>query len=458
MTDRMGDLDRLVDQAQQIVDKARKAGVDVAEAVVREGADLSARVRLGEVEMLEEASHHSAGLRVIRNQRVALTSTSDLTAEGIERFVRDAVELADLSQPDSFAGPADPSLIAQPPFADLDMFDPAVDRIGAGEAIEAALAAEQGARGYDPRITNMQSTTFARSAGASAMALSGGFRDAWRSSMVSLSAVAVADDVDGKKRRNSWYEARRHAAAFPDPAGIGREAARRTVGMLGARKIPTCEAPVVFPQETASSILGLLASCVLGSSVWRKSSYLAAREGTRVASDRITVIDDPSIARGFGSRAHDGEGLLSRRNVIVERGVLRSFLCDSYSARKLERPSTASAGRGASGGVGPSTSNFVLQPAHGVSEADIIADTPRGLYVTEMMGFGFNPVTGDFSRGASGHWIDNGTLSYPVSEVTISLNLDRLLQSIDAVASSYELRSSMLSPAFRVASMIIGGS
>jgi PmbA protein len=304
----------------------------------------------------------------------------------------------------------------------------------------------------------MQGTTYARGTGASAVVLSGGFQDAWRGSLVSLSAVAVANDSDGKMRRGYWHEARRHLSEMPAAEQVGLEAARRTLRMLGARKIPTCEAPIVFPQETARSILGLLASCVMGSAVWRKSSYLIGREGSRIASPLVTVVDDPLMPRGFGSRPHDGEGLGSRRNVVVDQGVLKTLLCDSYSARKLGRQTTASASRGSAAGVGPSTSNFVLQPIPGRSEQDIVRQTDRGLYVVEMMGFGFNPTTGDFSRGASGLWIEAGALTYPVTEVTISLNLDALLQRIDAVADGFDLRSSTLSPALRVESMTIAGT
>ena len=270
--------------------------------------------------------------------------------------------------------------------------------------------------------------------------------------------VAVADDTEGKKRRGVWHEARRHKADMPSAEQIGVEAAKRTVRMLGARKIPTCEAAVVFPQETAASIIGMLASCVMGSSVWRKSSYLVGREGSTIASPLVTLVDDPHLVRGFGSRPHDGEGLASRRNVVVVQGVLQMFLCDCYSARKLDRASTASASRGSGGGVGPSTTNWILQPVPGQTEQDIVSKTQRGLYVVEMMGYGFNPTTGDFSRGASGLWIENGQLTYPVSEVTISLNLDQLLQRIDAVADRFELRSSTLSPAIRVAAMTIAGA
>ncbi len=215
--------------------------------------------------------------------------------------------------------------------------------------------------------------------------------------------------------------------------------------------------PIIFPAETARSILTLLASSVLGSSIWRKSSYLVGREGTRVASERVNVIDDPFVPRGFGSRAHDGEGLASRQNIVVQDGILKTYLCDSYAGRKLSRTSTASAGRSAGGGVGPSTSNIILQPWENVSEADIIASTKRGLLVRQMMGLGFNSSTGDFSRGAAGLWIEDGQIAFPVSEVTISSNLDKMLKGIDAVADSYALRSSALCPMIRIGSMTLAG-
>jgi PmbA protein len=201
----------------------------------------------------------------------------------------------------------------------------------------------------------------------------------------------------------------------------------------------------------------LLAGCVMGSSIWRKSSYLVGRDGTRVASDLVNVVDDPLIPRAPGSRPYDGEGLASRKNVIVEKGVLKTYLCDSYSARKLSRESTGSASRGSSAGVGPSTSNFILSPGNDSHDA-IVKGTKRGLYVTDMMGFGFNAVTGDFSRGASGFWIEDGELTFPVSEVTISLNVDDLWQRIDAVGDDLDLRTSTASPTIRVAKMIIAGA
>jgi PmbA protein len=237
---------------------------------------------------------------------------------------------------------------------------------------------------------------------------------------------------------------------------VGEEAARRTLAKLGARKIDTQEVAVIFDPDAARSLVGLIAGCVMGGSVWRKSTYMANREGTRVASDLVTVIDDPLLPRAPGSRPFDGEGLLSRRNTVIEAGVLKTFLLDSYSARKLGRQSTASAARGAAGGVSSTTTNFILQPGT-MTPHELLASTDRALYVTDMMGFGFNAVTGDFSRGAAGFWVERGERKFPVSEVTISLNLDQLLQRIDAVANDLDLRTSTASPTFRVSAMTVAG-
>ncbi len=452
------ELTELLELGDRILAMATKGGVSVAECMLRSGAELSARVRLEKPELVEEAAHRSAGLRVMKGKQVATTSTSDLTEGGIARFVADAIELVELSQEDPFAGPADPSLLVDASQApDLDLFDPKGGSVDAAQAIAIGKIAEKAARDFDPRISNSEGATFSRTAGGVALVLSNGFRGAYKGSYQSLSVVPLAEDDGGKKRRGYHWTAKRFLEELEDPKKVGEEAARRTLRKLGAKSITTCEVPVVFDPDAARSILGMLAGCIMGSSIWRKSSYLAEREGTEVASSLVTVVDDPLLPRAPGSRPYDGEGLASRKNMVVEKGVLRTFLCDSYSGRKLSRPSTGNASRGGSAGVSCSTTNFILQPGTD-SNAAIVKGTKQGLYVTEMMGFGFNAVTGDFSRGASGFWIENGELAYPVSEVTISLNVDELWKRIDAVGSDLDLRTATAAPTIRVAKMTVAGA
>jgi PmbA protein len=452
------ELNELLELGDRILAMATKGGATIAECLLRSGAELSARVRLGKPELVEEAAHRSAGLRVMKGKQVATTSTSDLTEAGIQRFVSDALELVELSQEDPFAGPADPSKLLDPKDApELDLFDPKGGAVNAAEAIETAKIGEQAALAFDPRIKNSEGGTFSRTAGGAALVLSSGFRAAYKGSYQSLSVVPVGEDEAGKKHRGYHWTAKRFLDELEDPKSVGEEAARRTLRKLGAKPVATCEVPVVFDPDAARSILGMLAGCVMGSTIWRKSSYLVGREGTEVASSLVTIVDDPLIKRAPGSRPYDGEGLPSRRNVVVEKGVLATYLCDSYSARKLERESTGNAARGGSAGVSCSTTNFILQPGTDSNEA-IVKGTKRGLYVIEMMGFGFNAVTGDFSRGASGFWIENGELAFPVSEVTISLNVDELWKRIDAVGSDLDLRTATAAPTIRVGKMTVAGA
>jgi PmbA protein len=452
------DVEALTELAALVVERARKAGADVAEASASEGRHLSAKVRLGQPELLEEAGSKSLGLRVIRGQQVAVTSTSDLSRSGLERIVQDALELAELSQPDPFAGPPDPSLLSRlAEHAQLDLFDASVDSIDGVRALDMALRAERAALGRDPRLNNSEGATVSRQSGASVLYTSGGFCASMQGTYVSIVVNPVADDVDGKKRSGYHWSARRHLAELDAPEAVGEEAARRTLAKLGSRKLETQEVAVVFDPDSARSIVGLLAGCLTGGSVWRKSSYLAERERDRIASELVTIVDDPLLPRAPGSRPFDGEGLLSRRNVVVDRGKLEGFLLDSYSARKLGKRSTASASRGSGGGIGASSSNFYLQPG-AQSPQQLLQSTDRALYVTDMMGFGFNAVTGDFSRGAAGFWIEKGERVFPVSEVTISLNLDELLKRIDAVASDLDHRTAVSAPTFRVSAMVLAGT
>jgi PmbA protein len=277
-----------------------------------------------------------------------------------------------------------------------------------------------------------------------------------RGSYASLSTVPVVEDAGGKKRRGHYWTAKRHQEDLLSEEFVGQEAARRTLAKLGSKKVDTGEIAVIFDPDAARSILGTFAGTIVGGALWRKSSYLLDRLGTEVASSLITIIDDPLLLRGPGSKPFDGEGLRTRRNAIVERGVLKSYLLDCYSARKLGLAPTASASR-SGGSIGATTTNFFLE-AGDLSLPELIQQTSRGLLVTEMMGFGFNSITGDFSRGAGGFWIEDGKIVHPVSEVTISSNLDTMLKGIDRVCNDLDLKTATASPSFRVAKMTLSGS
>ncbi len=451
----MNDSAELVALASRLVEHARRLGADVAEASASEGWELSTMVRLGEVELLEEAGHRGVSLRVIRDARVATASTSDLTPAGLERCVVDAVGLLELTEPDPEAAPAEPGQLAQPPFADFDLYDVTLEGFEVETAIQLARQAEAVALGLDARVKHSEGAHCGRVLGRSALVLSSGFVGCKQGTYASLSVSPVVEETDGKRRRGSHYTAARFLAELETAESVGRIAAQRALDQIGARSVATTQAPVVFDPAMARSVIGTFAGCLLGGSLYRKSSYLVDREGSVVASPLVTLLDDPTILRGFGSRAYDGEGLPAARRVVVQDGKYLGPLLDLTSARKLGRAPTGSASRGG-GSISSSTSNFVLVPGQ-LSEAELIRSMGTGLYVTELMGFGFNAMTGDYSRGASGFWIEAGERAFPVSGVTISSNLDTMLQQIDAIACEVPRVSSTLSPALRISSMTIAG-
>lgn len=449
----------LCDAASRVAELARKAGADVAEVVVRDGSELTAKVRLGEPELVQEAGSRALGLRVLRDGRRAVTYTSDLRPDALAAFCRESVALAELAEADPFCAPPDASEMARV-LPELDLYDPAVAEVDAAYALRQAIAGEAAARAADARVTNSEGATWSRTLGASAYATTAGFVGGYRGSYATLTVEPLCDDTtdagNPKKRNGYWWTGSRFLAELESPEAVGREATRRTVATIGSRKIETQECPIVFDPEVARSLVGTIFSVANGSAFWRKSTYLLDREGKSIASPLVTIIDDPLVPRAPGSRPFDGDGLPTRRNVVVEQGILRTVLCDTYSARKLGRVSTGSAARGVGGNPGPTTSNFVMQPGTQARNA-IIASTKRGLYVTSLMGFGFNAVTGDFSRGAAGFWIENGELTFPVSEVTIAANFDEILHRIDAVADEVNLRTSTAAPLFRVSHMMVAG-
>ncbi len=445
----------LCEVATRVAELCKKKGADDAEVLVRDGSELTAKVRLGKPELLQEAGSRAVGLRLFADLRSAVTYTSDLRPEALERWVEDAVALAKISEPDELNTLPDGGFATEMP--DLDLYDPACEALQASDGLRVAIAAEEAAMAADPRITNSQGASWSRVLGGSAFANTAGFVGGVRGSYVSFSVEPVCDEPDGKKRNGSWWTGSRFLSALDSPEAVGLEAARRTVRQLGSKKIDTGDRQIIFDAEVARSLVSMVFGVANGSSFYRKSTYLLDREGSEVASKLVTIKDDPHMLRGPGSKPFDGDGLPTRQNVIIREGVLDTVLCDTYTARKLGRASTGSAGRGVGGSPGPTSSNLYL--VAGTEDAEqIIASSEGALYVTSMMGFGFNSVTGDFSRGAAGFLIEDGKLGRPVSEVTISSNLDTMLKGIDRVGNDLVFRSSVSSPTLRIANMTVAGN
>ena len=338
-------LDELKTLARSVVDLALKKGVDVAEVSAGQGWELSAKVRLGEVEFVEEAGHKSLTLRVRRDDRVAASSTSDLRPEGLLQCAQNASDLLELSEPDPDSRPAEVSELCKNTDVDLKLFDGTLEQLDTDRAINLARAAEEAALKFDPRLALSEGAVFGRAAGETVLVFSNGFEGTRRGTQASLSVSPVAEDSEGKRRRGYYYTAHRFFEQLESPQFVGQTAAQRALEQLGARSVATCEAAVVFHPDTARSIIGTFAECILGGALWRRSSYLLGRTGTAVASPLVTLVDDPTRQCGFGSRVFDGEGLPCPVNLVVENGLYLSPLLDCTSARKLGVSPTGSASR-----------------------------------------------------------------------------------------------------------------
>jgi len=453
----MADFDP-VGVARQLVERAVAAGARAADAVVAESDGLSVGVRLGEVEKLKRARQRRAGLRVFVGDSTAIVSTADLTADGLAELAGLACGLARSTAPDPHAGLPDRADLASNGAlgADLALEDPAVAALAPETAIAWAREAEKAALDASPEITNSEGAEAGADAGSVAYASSLGFAASYRGSHASLSVTPIGSR-DGNMQRDSWYTVHRHLKGLDAPARVGAEAARRTLRRLGARRAPTCECPVVFDPEMASSLLRHLAGAISGSALYRRMSFLLDQLGQPIASPVVTIVDDPLRPAGPASRPFDGEGVAQKRRTIVDRGKLESYLLDSYSARRLGLRTTGHASRGIGDAPGAGPTNFHLTPGQHTPEA-IIASIPNGLYVTELIGFGVNGVTGDYSRGAAGVWIERGELAYPVEEITIAGNLRDMLRDVEMVGNDLDPRTAVASPTIKIAKMTIAGT
>ena len=441
--------------AVDVVQRAMAGGASAAEAVIQEGDEFSTVVRLGEVETLKESGSKALGVRVFFGKRAASTYTSDFSHEGIARMVKSALELARITSEDPFSGLPEASQLGQLP-GDLDLYHEDVYSLPGEERISYARRTEKAALDFDPRIRNSEGGSFDAATGHKILANSLGFVGEYRRSYCSLSAVPIAQAEDGGMQRDYWYSVARSLRKLESPEQVGKIAAERTLRRLGARKVKTAKVPVVFDPMVARSILDHIFEGVNGDSVYRGASFLAGKLGEKIAGENVNVIDDGTMAGGFGTSPFDGEGVPARRTVVIEKGVLHSYLLNTYTARKLGLETTANASRGLAGTPGIGPGNYFLQPGTKTPQ-ELIAAIPDGLYITEFLGHGVNLVTGDYSRGCSGLWISGGQLAYQVEEITVAGNLKEIFFNVSEIANDLEFRGAVACPTLRIDGLTVGG-
>ena len=441
--------------ATQLLDLARRAGAEQADAVSVSSTNSSTDVRLQQIEKISEATSRAVGLRVIVNGRQAVVSTSDVTDAALAETAQTAMELARISEPDPHAGLPDPSEQTRRP-AELGLFDEQIPAIDGDERVRRAMVCEQAALDAGPQIGNSGGATFSTRVSTFALADTNGFAGQYSGASASLYVEVMAQEEDGRLRNAGWFTAARQLHRLEDEQAVGREAAARALRQLGAEKGQTHEAPVVWEPRMAAGLASIVAQAASGEALYRGSTFLAGQEGEAVASALLSISDDATLPGQLGSRPFDGEGVGSRVNPLLEAGVFRGFLFDSYNARRVGAVTTGSADRGVGGLPSIGSGNLTIAAGDTSAEA-IIADVEDGLYLTTLMGFGINFTTGDFSRGAAGIRIRNGELAEPVTEINISGNLRQMLKSIDAVGADVQWFGATAAPTIRIERMTISG-
>jgi PmbA protein len=446
----------LKDLCQRLVQRAKKAGAQEAEAFAQRSRQASATVADGEIEELSEAASKGVGLRVIRGDRLGFASTTDFSPEALEALVSRALALSKEAAPDpSHALPGKRELGLKDRHVVGETWDDAVAELEPGWKLRAAFEMERAAKAQDARCARFEGSTAGEAVVESAIASTHGLCDADRGTHVYLSCSPVAVEGD-QLQTASWGDHRRHLGDLESAEAVGREAARRAVRMLGARKPESARVPVIFDPVMSAGFVGSIVRALSGELVFKKSSFLGRSLGAKVASPLLTVWDDPWIPRALGSGPYDGEGVSTRRLPLFEQGVVRSFLYDMRTARKAGAKTTGHARRGWSGlpSVGPH--QLVVEAGRSTPQ-EIIKGVKRGLYVTSMLGSGANVVTGDYSRGANGLWIEDGELAWPVQEATVAGSLLEMLAGIDAVGSDVQRRGGTWAPTLRFAELAVGG-
>jgi PmbA protein len=444
------DQSALSDVAQRLVEAAKRAGADAADAVAVRGVSQSVEVRDGRVEESERSEGDDVGLRVLVGKRQAVVSTNDISGDGVRKLAERAVAMARVAPEDAYVGLADPALLAKD-FPDLDLLDPAVP--STAELERRALEAEAAALAVSG-VTKSGGASASSGIGGMVLVTSTGFHGAYLRSRHGLSAVAIVGDGTAMERDYDFSSAL-HATDLESPAIVGRRAGERAAARANPRKVATCKGPVVFDPRVAGSLVGHVVGAVNGAAIARKTSFLKDRLGQQLFAKGIRIVDDPRRRRGLGSQSFDAEGVATRQLAIIDDGVLTSWLLDSATGRELGLATTGHAHRGVSSSPSPGAYNLHLEAGE-VSPKDLMADIKQGLYVTDLIGSGVNGVTGDYSRGAAGFWIENGELIYPVSEMTIAGHLIEMFKSLRP-ANDLAFRYGINAPTVRIEELTIAG-
>lgn len=434
--------------AESLVNFGQSLGVDEVEVAVATGREFSVNVRLQAIEDLTEANFRYLSLRVIKDKRVASASSSDLSLETLKDLMKKAIKRAELSNPDDCAGlPTSVEPYVDPTL--LNLYDPEISDLDPKKKINLAMETEKIALA-DPRITNSHGASFGTSEGAFILVNSHGFSGFYKATSCGLSVGLQAGETDNRVE-DGWFSSRRFFSELDPPEEVAKQAIERTVRLLNPRKIKTQQVPVVFEPPQTAWLLGFLFTCVAGTSIYRRASFLVDKLGEKIADPRITVIDDGLMPGRLGTRPFDSEGVPARKTMVIEAGILSNYLCNTYAARKIKLTST---GNAEGGGVGPN--NFYLVPGE-ASPQEIIASLDKGLILVKTIGHGLNPVTGDISRGAFGLWVEKGEVAYPVSEITIAGNLSEILNKIELIGSDLRFETAICGPTIKIAELTVAG-
>jgi PmbA protein len=444
------DQSALGELAQRLVEAARRAGADAADAVAVRGVSQGVEVREGRVEESERSEGDDVGLRVLVGRRQAVVSTNDVSGDNVARLAERAVAMARVAPDDKYVGLADPALLARD-FPDLDLLDP--DLPSTAELERRAKEAEAAALGV-AGVTKSGGASASAGIGGMVLVTSGGFHGAYLRSSQGISATAISGEGTGMERDYDYTSAP-HGADLLTPDAVGRSAGERAVARANPRKVETCKVPVVFDPRVAGSLVGHLVGAINGASIARKSSFLKDRLGQQLFAGNIRIVDDPLRPRGLRSQPFDAEGVAVKQIAVVDAGVLTTWLLDSATARELGMQTTGHAHRGVSSSPSPGPYNLHLEAGEATPD-ELIADIRQGFYVSDLIGSGVNGVTGDYSRGASGFWIENGKITYPVSEVTIAGHLLDMFKSL-VPANDLRFRYGINAPTVRIEGLTLGG-